>query len=250
MYTIIQDTWNEEDDQDLLNYIKDSRNNINYKILSKKEILNFNVKEIDVLFADTSIVQEIIGVNNIKIPKCYPDVFSVKEDYYKREIKVINARAINKFKFPYFIKPYSNDKSFEAHIVKNEADYEFLVTDLALNNVNDDDKIYYCELVNFINEYRLFIGDYKVSGIVESTDYIVSSSRAKMDIKPSNKFIDSILEINPYKNCVIDIGLIDNGDVKYWTIVEVNPAFALTSYNWDIDKYYNYCRNSWRYYTS
>lgn len=250
MYTIIQDTWDEEDDQDLLNYIKDSRNNINYKILSKKEILNFNVKEIDVLFADTSIVQEIIGINNIKIPKCYPDIFTVKEDYYKREIKVINTRDINNLKFPYFIKPYNNDKSFETHIVKNEADYEFLVTDLALNNVGDNDNIYYCQLVNFINEFRLFVKDSKLSGIVESTDYIVSSTKAKLGVKPPKQFIYDILEINPYKNCVIDIGLIEKEDIKYWTIVEVNPAFALTSYNWDIDKYYNYCKNSWKYYTS
>jgi len=33
-------------------------------------------------------------------------------------------------------------------------------------------------------------------------------------------------------------------------IVEINPSFALTSYDWDIKKYFDYCKQAWNYFQS
>ena len=43
--------------------------------------------------------------------------------------------------------------------------------------------------------------------------------------------------------CVVDVGLLDTGD---WGVVEVNPPFALSSYDWDVGAYYAYCAAAWR----
>lgn len=58
IYTVIQNTWNEEDDKDLLNYVKVK--NINTLFLSEDEILKMDNSKIDALFCDTSIVQKKI----------------------------------------------------------------------------------------------------------------------------------------------------------------------------------------------
>ena len=42
---------------------------------------------------------------------------------------------------------------------------------------------------------------------------------------------------------MVDVGLLDTGD---WGVVEVNPPFALSSYDWDVGAYYAYCAAAWR----
>jgi len=123
---IIQDTWNEHDDIDLLEYI----NQFNVKTLSRNDILNLDIKDIykcEVLFCDTSIIQLLINkyiINSLHInkliPSCYPQSFAL---YYNRNIESIYLKDlsnIDNYPYPYFVKPFENNKLFEAHIVKNE----------------------------------------------------------------------------------------------------------------------------------
>jgi hypothetical protein len=244
-YTIIQNTWMGDDDVDLLNYVK--FNNIPTKFLSVEEILELNISEIDVLFADTCVVQKLI--NPICVPECYPEVF---DKLYHRKIQTICAKDAFNIKTKCFIKPYDNNKSFNAHIIKSAIDIEFFKRDLEDNNIDENSKVYISSLVNFVNEFRLFIGDGKIYGMVESTKLLIDPNKAK-SIEPPAEFIEQILQIlqmKHYKYCVIDIGFIENSSISAWAIVEVNPAFALTSYDWDIEKYYEYCRDAWQYYKS
>ena len=67
-FTVIQDTWNEEDDIELLNYVADK--NLKTKYLSENEILNTNITNIDVLFCDTDIIQK--KIKSELVPDCYP----------------------------------------------------------------------------------------------------------------------------------------------------------------------------------
>jgi hypothetical protein len=241
-HTIIQDTWTEDDDIDLLDYVK--KNNIDTKFLSEGEILNTDLSKINVLFSDTDIVQKMI--NPQCVPNCYPNVF---KELYDREIKIVKVKDLLNLDKPFFVKPLENDKSFEAHIIKTNYDIQFMVDDFKEKNINDDDNVYYSSLVNFVNEYRLFIGHKKLYGMVESTELLIDPSKAK-SVVPSQEFINKVLQINPYDFCVIDIGCVSDSTHDKWSIVEVNPSFALTSYDWNIEKYYKYCEDAWIYYVS
>ena len=107
MTTIIQDTWNEEDDQDLLEYLKKEKPN--YRALDKKSILALNPLTIEVLFASTAIIQKILP--NVEVPNTYPDCFA---SLYHRNIKKIKLQECSNLNFPFFVKPYDNNKSFMA----------------------------------------------------------------------------------------------------------------------------------------
>ncbi len=206
MPVIIQDTWTEEDDIDLLEYV--DKNEMHVRFLSGKEILAEKSTDIDVLFADTSIVQEMISKDT---PVCYPDTLS---KFYNREIKVLRVKDLANVKKPYFVKPYKNNKNFEAHIVKTGDDYEFMLKDLEEHRVSEDDYVYWSNLVNFVNEYRLFIGRNQLYGMVESTHLLIDPSKAR-SVKPPDELIAEILELNTYEFCVIDVGLIvDDGKEK------------------------------------
>jgi hypothetical protein len=65
MEIIIQNTWNEEEDKDLLDFIGEKA-----IVLSEEEILEKDIKKICVLFADTRIIQSLIS--HQKIPETYP----------------------------------------------------------------------------------------------------------------------------------------------------------------------------------
>lgn len=113
-------------------------------------------------------------------------------------------------------------------------------------NILDNDYLYISDIVEFINEFRLFIGKNKIYGIVESTDILINSEKS-VSIKPPEDFLNKVLQNNTFDFCVIDIGIIDFDGIYKWSIVEVNPPFALSSYDWPIENYYNYCKDAFNY---
>ena len=243
-FTIIQDTWNEEDDIELLDYV--TQKNFKTKYLSENEILNTNISNIEVLFCDTDIIQKKINqFNKVKslIPDCYPLEF---ETLYHRDIQKIKLGNLNEVQKPYFVKPYENNKSFDARRIYNNDNHKYLLEDLIELNFNQEDLLYVCSIVEFINEFRLFIGNGKIYGIVESTDILISSKKS-VSIKPPQDFLDKVLQLNTFNFCVIDVGIINFSGKYVWSIVEVNPPFALSSYDWPIESYYNYCKDAFNY---
>ena len=86
-FTVIQDTWDEEDDVELLDFV--SNNKITTKYLSDSEILNIRLSDINVLFCDTHIIQKMI--NPKYIPNCYPDIFN---SLYNRNIQKIQFKDL------------------------------------------------------------------------------------------------------------------------------------------------------------
>jgi hypothetical protein len=181
MTTIIQNTWIEDDDKDLLDYIKN--NNIKAEYLSEEEILKLNPATIDVLFANTSVIQKLIDKSHI--PPCYPDEF---KELYFREIAIIKAKDVYKLNKKCFVKPYDNNKCFESHIIKSAHGVNFLLNDLKEHNISEDDNLYCCQYVNFVNEHRLFIENGKLCGMVDSTEFLIHSEKAK-SITPPQEFI-------------------------------------------------------------
>lgn len=238
-FTVIQDTWNEEDDIELLNYVADK--NLKTKYLSENEILNTNISNIDVLFCDTDIIQK--KIKSELVPDCYPLQF---EALYNRDIQKIKLKNLNYIQKPYFVKPYENNKSFDARRVYNNDNQEYLLQDLSELNFKENDYLYVCAVVEFINEFRLFIGNGKIYGIVESTDILINSKKS-VSIKPPQDFLDKVLQLNTFNFCVIDVGIINFSGSHIWSIVEVNPPFALSSYDWPIDSYYKYCKDAFNF---
>ncbi len=238
-FTVIQDTWNEEDDIELLNYVADK--NLKTKYLSENEILNTNITNIDVLFCDTDIIQK--KIKSELVPDCYPLQF---QTLYNRNIQKIKLKNLNDIQKPYFVKPFENNKSFDARRIYNDENHKYLLEDLSELNFKEDDYLYICTIVEFVNEFRLFIGNKKIYGVVESTDILINSKKS-VSIKPPEEFLDKILQLNTFNFCVIDIGIINFNGSHVWSIVEVNPPFALSSYKWPIDNYYKYCKDAFNY---
>ena len=238
-FTVIQDTWNEEDDIELINYVADK--NLKTKYLSENEILNTNITNIDVLFCDTDIIQK--KIKSELVPDCYPLQF---QTLYNRNIQKIKLKNLNDIQKPYFVKPFENNKSFDARKIYNDENHKYLLEDLSELNFKENDYLYICTIVEFVNEFRLFIGNNKIYGVVESTDILINSKKS-VSIKPPEDFLYKILQLNTFNFCVIDIGIINFNGSHVWSIVEVNPPFALSSYKWPIDNYYKYCKDAFNY---
>lgn len=245
MTIIIQNTWNQEDDQELLEFFQSQGKK--YQVMSGEEILKLNPKSLDVLFADTSIVQRLLG-NLYQTVDTYPDCFKT---LYKRQIqkrKFVELETIRSEILkvggkeevvlePFFVKPYTNDKLFDAQVIKNYEDLYYFATYCGA----DDDYFYQSSIFNFVNEYRMFIADSKLFAIVESSDYILNSDTI-IRLEPPREFIQQIIDANVYPWVIIDIGMNSGG---VWAVVEANPPFALSSYGLDIQRYFNYCQMAW-----
>ena len=181
--------------------------------------------------------------NQSLVPDCYPLEF---ETLYNRHIRKIKLENLNEIQKPYFVKPFENNKSFDARKIYNNDNHEYLLQDLVELNFTQEDFLYVCDIVEFINEFRLFIGNQKIYGIIESTDILINSKKS-VSIKPPQEFLDKVLQLNTFDFCVIDVGIINFNGSHVWSIVEVNPPFALSSYEWPIEDYYKYCKDAFNY---
>ncbi len=238
MYTIIQNTWCEADDQELLKYIIDE--NLPYKILSKGQILSLSLTDlskVEALFVDTLVVQELLKNHNKFIN--YDTYHQAFNQFYGRSIEKVKYVDLKIEPEHYFVKPSNNDKSFGSMIIQNQYD----LNQIKYEDPNVDD-VYKCSYVNFVNEYRLFVSNKINYKIAEASDFLISSDKV-MRIEPPITFIENVLSVNPFEFVVIDIGLINEGNGSYkWVVVEINPPYALSSYTLPIDDYYNYCKNA------
>jgi len=231
MKVYVQNTWIEDDDLELLKYID---THVGERVMFDSSMLIDNEnshEDISMIFADTQIIQKLLLKRGWNCPDTYDNAY---DGLYNRQIKQIKYKDSKTLEKPFFIKPYNNDKSFESIIVERDDDFRYLQESEGLL---DDDDIYTSNVVKFLNEYRLFIGNNKIYGITESTKYILD--RPESESEPPKEFI---CEINKRtldgKYVVVDVGLLSTGE---WAVVEVNPPFSLSSYDYPIDKYYQYC---------
>ena len=158
---------------------------------------------------------------------------------YHRKIKKIKFNDCLSLEKPFFIKPCGNTKDFDATRVTEEIDLKYLSS-----IIDKDDQVYLCEMVKFVNEYRIFIAENKIFAIQESSHYILDSNIIK-SIEPPQEFLDKVLNMNIFSHCAIDVGLLDNDKQEKWSVVEINPPFALSSYGLDVTKYYDYSKSAW-----
>jgi hypothetical protein len=226
---IIQNTWIGEDDVKIL--FEHIKSNYEYCIMTKEEIYSItDMSSIDVMFADTTVIQKIMKT---EIFDCYPSCFN---ELYKRKIEIKEVKDLS-HSFPYFVKPCSNDKKFDGFVFERPSDIEYIKKCVD----NESYVVYVCDKVTFVREFRIFLSHDKVYGIQEYTEFI--SSQSNSNIKPPEKIINQIIKLNSLGFCVVDIGLTHENE---WIIVEVNPPFSISSYDFDIDIYVKYCINAWK----
>lgn len=235
---VIQNSWTEEDDIELIEYIQSAYPS-QYKVMNEMEILSSSPDEMIGLFCDTDVVQRLLQTR-YKAPDTYSKSF---ETLYNRKISKLSFAACYDHPKPFFIKPYDNNKAFYARIIERVSQLDSLKEEL-----NDDDYVYVCDVVKFMNEYRVFMGPDKVYGVVNSSKFVLPSNDApEYHIEPPSEFIHGLIEQNKEGYCVVDVGMLQNGT---WAVVEVNPPFALSSYDWPISEYVTYCLDAWAHINS
>lgn len=180
-------------------------------------------------FCNTTIIQKYLKSINHPIQDTYPSNFNA---LYHRNIRTMSYYQIKENNdFPYFIKPVGNSKDIDGSVISSKNDLDDLFA-----NIDDIDHLYYISnVVIFVVEYRLFVGDNKV--------YAKGYQKGKK-MSIHNQFIDDVIDKTNGIFYVIDVGFIK--ELNKWAIVEVNPTFSLDDYGIDIDAYMSYCINAWK----
>ena len=219
---LIEDTWNIDGEaNDIIKWCTDHQ--YDYRIMTQDELRSISDLEFknSIYFCHTDIVRE----HNIPFPDTYEDKY---KSFMKRKINTMRFDEFDfdNIPFPIFIKPIGNDKSFDGTIVSNEDQY---ATDVILNTYPKPVYIYTSEVIKFVSEYRLLIGNKKLYGRGRMIGKVM-----KLD----NSFINELIEITDTYRC-IDIGY--SNEMNTWMVVEINPPFSLDDYEIDIDSYMNFC---------
>ena len=228
---LVQNTWVEEDDQELLTYLKE--NQLEFKFSSKEAILALTKQDLQstVLFCDSEVMLELYEKHGIAPLSTYPKAFN---QLYKRPIETLTVKECLARPMPFFVKPV-RQKAFGGMLIETEIEQAYL------NTFDHTQNVYFCPKVVFLNEYRLFVQDFKLVGMVNSSEYVLDTREIKQ-VPPPEAFLDQVLAANRASgasHCVIDVGL-----QKEWCVVEVNPPYALMSYGWPMEAYYSFCCSS------
>ena len=251
---IVQDTWDEEDDIELLEYLHSLPQSV--QRLSKDEILKLkkNPTPRTMIFCDSYIIQKLLNAPDQVIVPSYPSELA---RFYGRKIILSKLGRVDSGIWPYFVKLAGSDKTTPARVIHSEKDDIELRSEISTETI-----VYVSDLVDFVSEWRLFLSPDKMWGCQEYSEYIMghrllnqntntddnstgSKTLVIQDVKhvPEN-FCDAVREAaKPLGFVVVDVGLTSTGK---WCVVECNPPFALSSYELDIEVYVNYCVAAWQ----
>jgi hypothetical protein len=230
---LLQDSWDEPDDEELIVYLKQI--NADVTLVSEQDIKLYKSEDFDIVFLDTDLVHLMLG--SVEVVPTYPECF--KSLYYRNIEKKTIANCIKSTK-SIFVKPLNNDKSFESIIFDPTDKWD--VAYLLEQEESSSSYVYCCDVVEFVNEFRLYVLNNKLHGIQESSDYIIDIEKI-IRSTPPQEFLDRVLVSNIYPVCVIDIGMMKNGQ---FCVVEVNPPFSISSYDYPIEKYVDFCHEAWK----
>lgn len=116
--------------------------------------------------------------------------------------------------------------------------------------------VYVAPVVDFSSEHRLFIGKDCIWAVQECSEYtighrltnkafgaeILSVEDIVLPMEFANEVLDLVVQ-HKMGFVVVDCGY--NPAKDEWCVVEVNPPFALSSYDMDINDYVKYCCKAW-----
>jgi hypothetical protein len=260
---LFQDTWIDSDPE-LYAYLK--KREIKCKYADQKIIRDISDPfEFKMIICDANIFQTLFHKNNcsksMKSMKSMQSMHFISyperlKPYIKRSIMQIRPKDLldtNKYPFPYWIKPSDDNQSFDARVVNS-----LQLRDYVLRRIPDHNKpIYYCDKLELISEFRLFIADHKLYCIVNTTNYnrqlrdgITDTNHIFPDYNvnfefPPQEYIDEIIAHNTYPYCVIDIAMSADDN---WFLIDVNPPFSVKRHGMSLHTYTEYCMMIWQFY--
>ena len=254
MIVLLEDRW---EAHDIIEFCRNKQ--IECLVLSEKQLYERSDFLECVYFCNTDIVRfhllKLLQHQKELLDQIYPDTYeSVYSEYFKRKIRKTKMKSLENVLLKdksIFVKPVGNDKSFDGRVVSSVSDIEHIMSDFEgdssykknefehqvsyKKNERDvcDDvcDVYVCDVVEFLSENRLLIGNGKLYGyghICKTKDF---SFLSKIDI-------NKLIEISGDNFRCIDVGLTKSGE---WIIVEVNPPFSLDDYEIPLDMYMNFC---------
>eukprot|EP01006_Ploeotia_vitrea_P003353 TRINITY_DN112477_c0_g1_i1.p1 TRINITY_DN112477_c0_g1~~TRINITY_DN112477_c0_g1_i1.p1 ORF type:complete len:245 (-),score=29.76 TRINITY_DN112477_c0_g1_i1:79-813(-) len=223
---VVQSSWDEEEDQELLDFV--NKSGLPVTIMDEDDIVQLKPNASQMIFADTSLIQKMIG--STAVVDTYPDCFDA---LYCRRIE--KKSDITQEHLPFFVKPAGRHKAFEARVVRTAEDLE------TVKILADGEEVYVGDAVQFVCEYRLFLGTSKIWGVQEYSDFVIGEEDLRSTPIPDD-VVASVAKANQLGNVVVDVGLTTTGK---WCVVEANPPFALSSYGLDISVYVEYCCQAW-----
>lgn len=222
MTVLIEDTWNA---QDIINYC--IVNDLEYKVLTVKELYKYPKFLDNIYFCNTDIVRHHLEVKNML--EVIPDTYSEKyKELFLRKIEKKKISDLLEKDFPIFIKPTKNDKSFDGQIIYS---YDTFIGTLP----KPDDYVYCSEVVNISSEYRFLIGNNKIYGYGHMIGKVYTKHFPQDFLEKLTKLVGESFE------CV-DVGYIP--DKKQWCVVEINPPFSLDDYKINLNGYMEFCIDS------
>ena len=239
---VVQDSWEEEDDVELREHLAASGVPTDY--LPADEILSLQPEASTMVFADTGLVQRLLGGRGVV--DTYP---AALQALYKRSIRRGRLDELCP-ELPYFVKKTGSDKSFTARVVRSVEEAQ------ACANAVGEHVVYVCETRDFVSEHRLFLRAGAVWGTAEYSEWMVGhrltnaddaspEPLAVVEASPPEQFVEEVAAAAADLGfVVVDVGLTREGD---WCVVEANPPFALSSYDLDIGVYVDYCIAAWQH---
>ncbi len=208
--------------------------NIKYREIANKQIKkNLSIFLDGYVFCGMTDMYNFMDTNGLKtiIPDTYPTIFN---GLYKRKIQKIKYQDISTLSYPYFVKSIGNDKMINGTVVHDN--YELINLIYSSCENTDNLELYVSEIVHFVSEYRLLIGNKILYG--------VGHQFGRIDIKPDNEFIKEIISLSNKEFLCIDIGFIKSS--AEWAIVEINPPFSIVDYGIPADAYIGFAIDFWK----
>ncbi|CAH6419387.1 ATP-grasp domain [uncultured virus] len=237
------------DADDIVAYCKD--HNYECRILPGIEIAELSPDEFFeyIPFCDTRTFQS--QLTKIRLDYLIPDTYSPEfQKFYRRNICKTTSTELANIAYPYFIKSACNNKMIDGMVVRNDEDLKDL---WIFNQVKPDDNlsVYVCEVVSFVSEYRLLIGN----NVLYGCGFQMGNDKQQIPSSFINEIVSStkgnflcidvgcISERNQWTNTQTEPGCVIKADPKqnlFWAIVEVNPPFSIDDFGIPLDDYIQY----------
>lgn len=168
----------------------------------------------------------------LNIPKCI-------EKYADRQIWRTNMASVREqidedyIKFPVFIKPNGRAKEFIAGILENEGMFQ-----RHMSSIPDETEVLLSEVVDFVSEYRGYICQGELLGILHYKGDI----RVFPDMKVVDEAIDVYTNNGAPAGYSMDFGITSDGRTL---LVECNDGWSLGNYGLEPSKYCRLLGRRW-----
>ena len=184
----------------------------------------------DVIIGSVQATNEFFKGCGIETPDYlgYPEELTY---HLGRDIIEIDFEDAHRHKYPFFIKPAKGVKEFTGCLIENGRQLGVLRD---FDKVEDFDRVFLSEPIEFISEFRCFVHEGELKGI----QYYQGDFKALPDVNT----IEEMVSDYKSSNCAytLDVGVMSDGlpfSSLKTVLVEVNDMWAIGSYGMNAKDY-------------